>query len=188
MQPAPQIARGTARVAAIGIARSPNDAAAVSVYVMTNEDSDTMSLHTRMQTWAVGALSIVAFASSTFPALHGAARPQPATAATHLGATTPRAAFAWPGVFDLVGTGFPDGERRAVVQIARSDTSYSLVSLQGPPGALVRFRVAGDSAHVVWNLGGGEMMVVDLHGRGDSLSGEWTSGDWTGPIRGVRRP
>lgn len=73
------------------------------------------------------------------------------------------------------------------MHIARNDTSYTLVSLQGPPGTLVRFQVSGDSARVVWNLGGAEMMVVDLRGTADSLTGEWTSGDWFGPVRGVRR-
>jgi opacity protein-like surface antigen len=42
--------------------------------------------------------------------------------------------FDWAGTYDLVGTGFPDGERRAVMTIARADTSYALASLQGQPG------------------------------------------------------
>ena len=57
-------------------------------------------------------------------------------------------AFAWPGIYDLVGTGFPDGQREAVLFISKEDTSYTLVSLKGPPGALVSLSVAGDSAHV----------------------------------------
>ena len=139
-----------------------------------------MTNHRRIQTFAVAVMAAVAFAVSTVPVL-GAAR-VPGTSPVR------RAPFAWPGVFDLVGTGFPDGERKAVIHIARADTSYSLLSLEGPPGSLVRFRVTGDSAHVVWNLGGGELMVVDLRGVGDSLTGVWASGDWTGPLRGVRRP
>ena len=101
--------------------------------------------------------------------------------------TIPTSEFTWPGVFDLVATGFPDGERAAVMHIARSDTSYSLVALQGPPGTLIRFTVVGDSAHVSWNLGR-ELMFVDLHGTGDSITGQWASGEWSGVVRGARRP
>lgn len=96
------------------------------------------------------------------------------------------AKFDWTGTYDLVGTGFPDGERHAVLFIAQQDTSYALHSLQGPPGFLVSFKVAGDSAHVVWNLGP-EEMLVDLRGSGDSLTGEWSTRDWRGEVRGVRR-
>lgn len=94
--------------------------------------------------------------------------------------------FSWAGTYDLVGTGFPDGERRAVIQIARADTSYTLASLQGPPGSLVSFSIAGDSAHVVWNLGD-EQMLVDLRGAGDSLVGRWATVGWSGELLGFRR-
>lgn len=94
--------------------------------------------------------------------------------------------FDWSGVYDLIGDGFPDGERRAVMEIARKDTAYTLVSLQGPPGALVQFRVNGDSAHVVWNLGT-DLMVGDLRGAGDSLTGVWSMSEWSGFLRGTRR-
>jgi hypothetical protein len=95
-------------------------------------------------------------------------------------------AFSWTGTFDLVGTGFPDGERRAVMQVARADTTYTLASLQGPPDGLVTFSIVGDSAHVVWNLGA-EQMLVDLRGAGDSLVGRWSTNDWSGEVRGIRR-
>jgi uncharacterized cupredoxin-like copper-binding protein len=94
--------------------------------------------------------------------------------------------FDWSGVYDLVGDGFPDGERRAVMEIARHDTSYALVSLQGPPGTLVQFRVKGDSAHVMWHLGT-DLMVADMRGAGDSLSGVWSMSEWSGFLRGTRR-
>jgi hypothetical protein len=94
--------------------------------------------------------------------------------------------FSWTGTYDLIGTGFPDGERHAVMHIARADTSYTLASLQGPPGSLVTFTIVGDSAHVVWNLGA-EQMLVDLRGAGDSLVGEWSTNEWRGEVRGVRR-
>jgi hypothetical protein len=73
------------------------------------------------------------------------------------------------------------------MEIRRADTSYTLASLHGPPGSLVSFKVAGDSAHVVWDLGT-EQMLVDLRGIGDSLIGEWSTSKWSGEIRGIRRP
>jgi hypothetical protein len=94
--------------------------------------------------------------------------------------------FSWAGTYDVVGTGFPDGERQAVMHIARADTSYTLASLQGPPGSLVSFRIVGDSAHVIWNLGA-EQMLVDLRGAGDSLVGRWATNEWSGELLGFRR-
>lgn len=120
---------------------------------------------------------------------HGMARQftvEPARVASAATSRVPAAKFSWPGVFDLVGTGFPDGDRVAVLQIARTDTAYSLVALQGPPGSLMRFQVSGDSAHVRWNLGY-EVMVVDLRGSGDSLYGMWSAGESAGFITGARR-
>jgi len=94
--------------------------------------------------------------------------------------------FSWTGTYDLVGTGFPDGERRAVMHIARADRSYTLALLQGPPGTLVSFNIVGDSAHVIWNLGA-EQMLVDLRGAGDSLVGRWATNEWSGELLGFRR-
>ena len=94
--------------------------------------------------------------------------------------------FEWKGVYDLVGDGFPDGERYAVMEIARHDTSYALVSLQGPPGKLVQFSVKGDSAHVMWHMGT-DLMVVNMRGTGDSLSGVWSMSEWSGFVQGSRR-
>ena len=40
--------------------------------------------------------------------------------------------FAWSGVYDLVGTGFPDGQRNAVMYISKEDkTEWSTVDWQG---------------------------------------------------------
>ncbi len=132
-------------------------------------------------------ISMRALAAVTAVALAGLFSPLPGhTAAREVVASASRGPFMWAGIFDVTATGYPDGERKAVMHVARTDTTYSLVSLQGPPGSLVRFHVAGDSAHVVWNLGT-SMMVVDLRGSGDSLAGEWSSGDWSGTVRGLRR-
>ena len=137
-----------------------------------------MSIHTRIRNCAVGIGALIALDSSTAPL----ARDAHATVAS----PAARTAFSWPGVYDLVGNGFPDGERKAVLHIARTDTSYAIVSLQGPPGSLVHFQVVGDSARVMWNLGT-DVMVVDLRGAGDSLSGVWETDESSGMVRGVRR-
>ena len=94
--------------------------------------------------------------------------------------------FDWSGVYDLVGDGFPDGERHAVMEVARQDSGFALVSLHGPPGKLVQFRVKGDSAHVMWHLGT-DLMTVDLRAGGDTLNGVWSMSEWSGFLRGTRR-
>lgn len=99
---------------------------------------------------------------------------------------TPVASFSWPGIYDLVGSGFPDGDRYAVMHVARDDSSYSLVALEGPPGELIAFRVNGDSAHVTWNMNG-PVMRVALHGVRDSVHGRWSIGEQSGPMVGARR-
>ena len=96
------------------------------------------------------------------------------------------ASFSWAGVFDLVGSGFPEGDRRAVMEVAKQDTSYRLVALEGPPGNAMVVQFTGNRAHIVWNLGT-ELMSVDLRGKGDSLTGEWFVDDASGEIRGARR-
>ena len=113
----------------------------------------------------------------------------PATTTTPTTAASPSpriASFSWPGVYDLVGSGFPEGERKAVMEIGQTDTSYTLLSLAGPPGNATIFQVTGNRAHIVWNLGT-DLMYVDLRGSGDSLTGEWFIGDEGGPLRGARR-
>ena len=114
------------------------------------------------------------------------AAPAPVAPGASVAAVAPVGSFAWPGVYDLVGTGFPEGDREAVMHIAQRDTGYSLVALQGPPGRLMRFDVTGDSARVSWFLGSGTM-TVDLRGAGDSLIGQWSLGESSGLIRGSRR-
>ena len=120
-----------------------------------------MSIHTSITLRATVALAAVALAGLVSPFA-------PHTQAREVVATASRTAFAWPGIYDLTAVGYPDGERNAVMHVTRNDTTYSLVSLQGPPGSLVRFHVSGDSAQVVWNLGT-HVMIVDLRGSGDSL-------------------
>lgn len=120
---------------------------------------------------------------------HGMARQfrvESPTRAAAAPAATPSSTFAWPGIYDLVGSGFPEGDRTAVMHIARTDTAYSIVALQGPPGKAMRFHVRGDSAHVSW-FTGTEIMTIDLRGTGDSLTGGWSTGEWSGRIVGARR-
>ncbi len=100
-----------------------------------------------------------------------------------------RPAHAWTGTYDVVADGFPEGSRRAAFTVARHDTGYALVSLQGPPGRLTTAHFVGDSAHVVWNLGAAEgAMRVWLHAAGDSVAGAWAGGDQQGQLHGRRRP
>lgn len=94
-------------------------------------------------------------------------------------------AFDWPGTYDLIGTGFHNGERFATMTVTRHDTSYS-VSLDGPPGVLHSLRITGDSAQVVWDMR--EMLMhVHLVGDDDDLSGKWRIGNDSGTVFGTRR-
>ena len=120
-------------------------------------------------------------------ARHGAVRAVDDTgAAPNAKPAPPAASFSWPGTYDIVGSGFPEGERKAVMEIGQTGTSYTLQKLIGPPGNATLFEVIGDRARIVWNLGT-ELMYVDLRGRRDSLAGEWFIGDEGGQIRGARR-
>ncbi|HEX6050539.1 MAG TPA: hypothetical protein VFZ21_14770 [Gemmatimonadaceae bacterium] len=103
-----------------------------------------------------------------------------------IAAPTSVASFSWPGTYDLVGSGFPDGNRHAVMHVERRDSSYTLEMLEGPPGELIAFRVSGDSAHVVWSMSG-PVMAVALHGVRDSVYGRWSIDERSGSIVGVRR-
>ena len=96
------------------------------------------------------------------------------------------ASFSWPGTYDLVGSGFPDGNRRAIMHVERRDSSYTLEMLEGPPGELIAFRVNGDSAYVLWNMSG-PVMTVALHGMRDSVYGRWSIDERSGSIVGARR-
>jgi hypothetical protein len=121
------------------------------------------------------------------PAAASAQRAIPAAAA----APARAAAHDWSGTYDLVATGFPDGERDAVMTVARRDTGHALTSLAGPPGRLLLARFAGDSAHLLWELGAGEtarqVMSVGMRAAGDSLSGRWAIGERQGLVHGRRR-
>jgi hypothetical protein len=123
------------------------------------------------------------------PAAASAQRAMPASAPAHVRA--PAAAHDWSGTYDLVATGFPDGERDAVMTVARGDTGHALTSLAGPPGRLLLARFAGDSAHLLWELGAGEtarqIMSVGMRAAGDSLSGRWAVGERQGLVHGRRR-
>lgn len=121
------------------------------------------------------ALTVAAFSHglTTPPRAHAAPSPQPP-------------AFSWPGVYDLIGKNFPEGQREAVATITRVDSGYTL-DMYGPPGSLVKLHVVGDSAHLVWDLGPEGLMYGSLHGRGDSLTGRWQILDASGPLVGVRR-
>ncbi|MEP6731827.1 MAG: hypothetical protein ABJE10_14365 [bacterium] len=95
--------------------------------------------------------------------------------------------FSWPGTYDLVATGFPNGPRQAVLQITPHDSTYSVVALQGPPGAPLSVSVTGDTARILWNLETADPMYVELLGKGDSVNGRWSMAANSGAVSGKRR-
>ncbi len=93
----------------------------------------------------------------------------------------------WNATWDLVGSGFDDGSRTAVLSTERrGDDCICLV--QGPPGALVSSVFSNDSLFLVWDLGDEELMLVDLQLEGDRLAGSWRIGAHAGEVIGARRP
>ncbi|HTE47793.1 MAG TPA: hypothetical protein VK636_21300 [Gemmatimonadaceae bacterium] len=105
-----------------------------------------------------------------------------------LAATSTTYVFSWPGTYDLLGTGFSNGARRAAMQFTQRDTTLSVMALSGPPGHAVSLRVVSDTAHIVWDLQDNEPpMFIELVGAGDSVVGIWTLGNESGPVSGRRR-
>ena len=113
-----------------------------------------------------------------------ATRPSPISSAPAT-SIAPSQRFEWPGTYDLVGQGFPEGERRATLIVERRDTTL-LSKVEGPPGLLVSSRFAGDSAEFVWSLPT-DLMYVEVQGTGDRLTGQWTIGQQKGVLLGTRR-
>lgn len=132
-------------------------------------------------------LRTVVVTPAVTPAVTPVVTPRAAPSPTSRGAG-PAASFAWPGTYDVVGTGFPEGDRHAVATFTRRDTAYA-VDLAGPPGRPLFVRVAADTAYVEWELApAAAPMYLWLRGAGDSLSGMWLIGDQVGLLRGRRRP
>jgi hypothetical protein len=97
----------------------------------------------------------------------------------------PAPAFSWPGTYELIGS-YPEGDRRAVMEVAKSGVSYTLKMIEGPPGTLVEMLVSGKEAIITWDMEG-HLMIVNLVATGDSVHGTWLAGSSEGPIRGARR-
>jgi hypothetical protein len=95
----------------------------------------------------------------------------------------------WAGFYDLIGTGFPEGERAAMLIVSGPDTAYTAI-LQGPPGHLAELRVGRDSLRFAWDLEDGSVPFVVRLGRSasDSVSGTWIQGTNGGLVRGKWRP
>jgi hypothetical protein len=102
---------------------------------------------------------------------------------------TPPPAPSWEGIYDLIGSGFPEGDRAATLVITRPDTGYA-ATLQGPPGQMAEFRIGRDSLSLIWDLQDGTAPFQVRLGRTatDSVTGTWTSGVNNGFVRGMRRP
>jgi len=140
----------------------------------------------RLALASVVAVATAACASS-FPraALRAPSTSAPSTAR---GAAAP---FPFAGTWHVVGTGFPEGARDAVMAIAERDSGYTLCFVTGGPlGRLLSMRVAGDSAHLRWEIDDGErtdVMTIRMRGVRDSLVGTWAIGDTGGALTGARR-
>lgn len=109
--------------------------------------------------------------------------------ASQSGDPTPPPVRSWAGVYDLVGSGFPEGDRTATLIISGPDTAYT-ANLQGPPGHLVEFRAGRDSLTLAWDLEDGSVPFVVRLGRtpADSVTGAWSQAMQGGLVRGSRRP
>jgi hypothetical protein len=137
--------------------------------------------------------SLTALAAAVFtvgclsrPASTASIRPAPEATPQVRAAITPAPKpFAWAGTFDVIGDGFPDGMRSAIITITPRDTVFDFF-IEGPPGTLMSSMFAGDSLHVVWDMLG-VPMYVDLRGAADSLDGQWRMADRGGRIWGTRR-
>jgi len=136
-------------------------------------------------------MSVAAFAvsacASPFPP---AAKPAPVPSAT-VDAARSAATFPFAGTWHVVGAGFPEGARDAVMAIVQRDTGYAVRFVTGgPPGRLRSMRVVGDSAAIWWEIDNGEFVdVMSVHVRGvrDSLVGRWQIGDMGGSLTGRRQ-
>jgi len=95
----------------------------------------------------------------------------------------------WVGTYDLLGTGFPEGDRTARLVISGPDTAYAAI-LQGPPGHMAEFRPGRDSVVFSWDLEDGEVPFQVRLGRrtgSDSVTGTWSQGINGGQVRGMWR-
>jgi len=109
--------------------------------------------------------------------------------ASRSGDSTPPPARSWVGIYDLVGSGFPEGDRSATLIVSGPDTAYA-ASLQGPPGHMVEFQAGRDSVVFLWDLEDGSVPFEVRLGRTDpdSVRGTWSQGPNGGLARGSRRP
>ena len=136
-------------------------------------------------------MSVAAFAVS------GCTAPVPGAAAPVTGTPAPSVAravaapFPFAGTWHVVGAGFPEGARDAVMAIVQRDSAYTVQFVSGgPPGRLLSMHVAGDSAHVRWEIDDGDrtdVMTVQVRGVRDSLVGTWRIGTTGGALIGARR-
>jgi hypothetical protein len=60
--------------------------------------------------------------------------------------------------------------------------------VDGPRGTLLSSVYSRDTLFIVWDLGGGEQMLVDLQLEDDHLACSWRIGSQRGEVIGARRP
>lgn len=107
--------------------------------------------------------------------------PRDSTTVPAVTATAPAETHDWTGSYELVGHGFPDGDRIAVVDIERLTTGALAMRFQvGPPGHARHIEAQGNVLRVEWQLvevtGASQLMNVRLEAEGDRVAGEWTIG------------
>jgi hypothetical protein len=102
---------------------------------------------------------------------------------------TPPPVRSWAGVYNLIGSGFPEGDRAATLFISGPDTAYTAY-IEGPPGHLAELRTGRDSLAFSWDLEDGSAPFQVRLGRSasDSVSGSWIQGTNGGLVRGSWRP
>lgn len=144
----------------------------------------------RLARMSVAAFAVSACASPFPPA--AAPAPVPSVAAAGA-ANSARSGAPYPftGFWHVVGAGFPEGARDAVMSIVQRDSTFAVRFVSGgPPGRLLSMKVAGDSAAIDWeidNEGRLEVMSVNVRGVRDSLVGTWRIGSRGGPLTGSRQ-
>ena len=116
--------------------------------------------------------------------------PAPAGSVPSVTATAPAESYDWTGSYELIGHGFPDGDRVAVSHVDRLPSGKLTIRFEvGPPGYARHIEAQGNTMRVEWMVeqvtGATAPMIVTLRADGDRIAGEWSMPPrLTGPIDG----
>lgn len=100
------------------------------------------------------------------------------TSTPAVAASAPAEAYDWVGSYELVGHGFPEGDRIAVSHVERLPSGELAIRFEvGPPGYARHIEAHGNTMRVEWMIedvtGATAPMIVTLEADGDRISGEW---------------